>query len=234
MYYLSRKKKLVAWLVSHCKTQSKREILVKTLKRYIPVDIYGKCGRTCPGNCREYLAANYKFYLSFENSLCMDYVTEKLFYTLASTTDAFVPVTYSWINDTRLAPPRSYINALDFKSVKDLANYLKFLDRNDTEYGRYLEWKKHYKVTPTANHDALCRTCALLLNASKLRPGRKPTRVRLGRYKSWLKRFNSFSDNNAKSALSYFKIGANLIPSSKICISPESDKRINNWLLGKS
>ena len=164
----------------------------------------------------------------------MDYVTEKLFFMLATTTDAFVPVTYSWINDTRLAPPRSYINALDFKSVKDLAEYLKFLDRNDTEYGRYLEWKKHFEILPDYNHDALCRTCAVLLNASDLSPGRKPTTARLRRYKSLLDRYNSFSDRDGNRTLSYFKIGRSLIPSNKICIDPDSNIQIKDWLLGKS
>ncbi|CAF4012254.1 unnamed protein product, partial [Rotaria sp. Silwood1] len=45
------------------------------LKRYIDVRIYGRCGEGCPGNihCRKFIAENYYFILSFENSLCLDY-----------------------------------------------------------------------------------------------------------------------------------------------------------------
>ena len=46
---------------------------MKELQENFPVDIYGKCGtKKCPpnGNCYEYLANNYMFYLSFENSIC--------------------------------------------------------------------------------------------------------------------------------------------------------------------
>ena len=46
---------------------------MKELQEHFPVDIYGKCGtKKCPpnGNCYEYLANNYMFYLSFENSIC--------------------------------------------------------------------------------------------------------------------------------------------------------------------
>ena len=34
----------VAWMVSHCKTHSERELFVKQLQQLVPVDIYGKCG----------------------------------------------------------------------------------------------------------------------------------------------------------------------------------------------
>ena len=39
------KTKGIAWLVSHCHTHSKREMLVKALQKHIPVDIYGNCGK---------------------------------------------------------------------------------------------------------------------------------------------------------------------------------------------
>ena len=46
-----KKKKLAAWLVSNCKTQSRREEVVAELERHLPpasVHIYGKCGsRKC-------------------------------------------------------------------------------------------------------------------------------------------------------------------------------------------
>ena len=57
--------------------------LVNTLKKYIPIDIYGFCGSLeCSKNnkedCYKMVEDDYKFYLSFENGLCVDYVTEKI------------------------------------------------------------------------------------------------------------------------------------------------------------
>ena len=55
------------------------------------MDVFGRCGTMkCPKDkCDEYLSNNYMFYLSFENSLCMDYVTEKFFNILQ---DDILPV----------------------------------------------------------------------------------------------------------------------------------------------
>ena len=42
---MTKKNKLVFWLVSHCKSDNKREEYVKQLQKHINVDIYGGCGQ---------------------------------------------------------------------------------------------------------------------------------------------------------------------------------------------
>ena len=73
------KKKLgiAAALISNCGGTSSRLAFIKQLKRYIDVKVYGRCGESCPANknCREFIAENYYFILSFENSLCSDYTS---------------------------------------------------------------------------------------------------------------------------------------------------------------
>ena len=75
---MSKKTKLAFWLVSHCKTDNHRLEYAKELQKYMPIDIYGKCG---PLNCTAgnqgfaNLAPAYKFYLAFENSNCFEYIT---------------------------------------------------------------------------------------------------------------------------------------------------------------
>lgn len=67
------KTKYIAWFVSNCKTQSGREVYINQLSKYLPIDIYGRCGKfKCPHSDECYLQAakKYLFYLSFENSLC--------------------------------------------------------------------------------------------------------------------------------------------------------------------
>ena len=120
------KRAAAAWFVSHCATQARRELYVKRLKKHLPVDIYGKCGKLECSRSNEtecYLRAEqqYKFYLSFENSVCEDYVTEKFFNAMRYNV---IPVTYNGVNMSAFAPPHSHINTLDFKTVSALGKYL--------------------------------------------------------------------------------------------------------------
>lgn len=102
-------RKPVAWLVSNCHTSSQRELYVNELQKYVPVDIFGKCGKPLKctvgrDECFKEIEEQYQFYLSFENSLCRDYATEKLYRALASN---LVPVVMGGANYSRIVPPRS-------------------------------------------------------------------------------------------------------------------------------
>lgn len=109
------------------------------------------------------LNKDYKFYLSFENSLCIDYVTEKFFAQMKLN---IIPVVLDLHgNHAQFAPPHSYINALDFPSVKALAEYLTLLDGDDELYNQYFEWKKRYAVHDHKGKDfkrGFCHLCSLL------------------------------------------------------------------------
>ena len=161
------KKKLVAWFASHCPTPIRREEYVRQLSRYVDVDIYGKCGNLTKcdkhgkndedDDCLQMLRTDYKFYLSFENSWCPDYVTEKFYRPLMYDT---VPIVLGGVDYDKFAPPHSFINALDFASAKELAEYLLLLNRTDDLYARYFDWKRHYDVALPAN-DGWCDLCQM-------------------------------------------------------------------------
>ena len=160
--------KLVAWMVSHCKTHSRREDYVTALQKHIDVDIYGKCGPlNCSRkqNCYAKLARTYKFYLSFENSLCTDYISEKAWNILKLN---IVPVVMGGANYTQLLPPHSFIDVRDFKSPRHLAEYLKMLSKNDKLYREYLQWKTHYKIVST-HFQLTCQICAFMNKDYKLK-----------------------------------------------------------------
>ncbi|XP_046579581.1 glycoprotein 3-alpha-L-fucosyltransferase A-like [Haliotis rubra] len=111
------KTKSVLWFVSNCNTQSKRQQYVKELRKHISVDIYGRCGPLkCRGPKCGFLYNQYRFYLSFENSFCVDYITEKLFKVYAHN---IVPVVRGGADYNSLVPNGTYINAADFSSPKN-------------------------------------------------------------------------------------------------------------------
>ncbi|XP_021953092.2 alpha-(1,3)-fucosyltransferase C [Folsomia candida] len=129
--FTRKKTKLAAWVVTHCETDGKRENLVEELRQFLDIDIFGGCGNyTCPREtdmCFKLIEENYKFYLSFENSFCDDYITEKFFFMLNRT---IIPVVFGGGDYARISPRHSHIDVRDFTSVGKLAEYLIYLDRN--------------------------------------------------------------------------------------------------------
>lgn len=154
-------KKLALWLVSHCNTASKREVYVEKLLEYINIDIYGhkqcrfKHSRLSPcddESCDKKFYGSYKFYFSFENSLCTRYITEKYYKlydpSIIFDTDILPVVRGAQFDDyLRVAPDNhSFIFADHFESPKSLADYLLYLDSNETAFNEYFKWKNDLKT----------------------------------------------------------------------------------------
>ena len=141
---------------------------MRKLEELIDVDIFGKCGssRCTSRECNDMFNSTYKFYLSFENSICPDYVTEKLFKILDYN---IIPVVLNGANMADFLPPKSYIDANSFESVNELADYLKYLSNNTEEYMKYFWWKEHYK--PWKGRVNLCKICEKINDENVLSKG---------------------------------------------------------------
>ena len=116
---------------------------------------------------------HYKFYLSFENTRCEEYITEKFF--SAMRTKEVIPVALGGasVNDyVNSAPPHSYIHVDEYPSVKSLAQKLEYLSKNETAYKEYFWWTEYYRVTSVWDHfrSAQCDLCQKLnqVNQGKL------------------------------------------------------------------
>lgn len=80
--YAQNKRRPVAAVISECDTDNGRMSYARELDKYIRVDIYGQCGdfdNTTSDQFFETLAQDYRFYLAFENSNGIGYITEKFF-----------------------------------------------------------------------------------------------------------------------------------------------------------
>ena len=144
--YLAGRTGTATILVSNCWSPG-RMGWIKKMQQYIDVKVYGKCGSACSTSKRHECMAKlkkYKFYLTFENSYCRDYITEKIIFNAFE--NDIVPVVIADVNftDTSVIPPRSAINALDFPSVKKLTDYMKTVGSNSTLYNEYFKWHSHF------------------------------------------------------------------------------------------
>lgn len=161
---------MAVWAVSNCVTPSRREKYVSELAKHVAVDVYGSCGsKKCPRSrtdlCYREFSKKYFFYLSFENSICKDYVTEKFFDPLRYD---IIPVVFGGGNYSVVAPPGSYVDALSFSSARHLADHMKKVSSNFSLYAKYFEWKRTHNVIL---HDdwrtpSYCSLCEKLQSAS--------------------------------------------------------------------
>ena len=143
----------VAYLQSNCNPPSDRESYIAELMKFIDVDSYGQClhNKDLPSDLtdpiqgmdaeRTYnILSKYKFLLTFENAICEDYITEKLWRPLHVGSVPVIrgsPSVRDWLPNNK-----SGIIVEEFASPKELADFLLSLDKDDKEYEEYLKWKK--------------------------------------------------------------------------------------------
>ncbi|XP_047130807.1 alpha-(1,3)-fucosyltransferase 11 isoform X1 [Hydra vulgaris] len=139
----------VVYFQRDCDPPSDRDTYVKELMKYIAIDSYGPClnNKKPPDEINGFhhlssdsyyhFLARYKFQLAFENCLCQDYMTEKLFRPLHI---GSVPVYLgSPLAEEFMPSEKAVIMVEDFDSPRKLAEYLKKLNANDESYDEYLK-----------------------------------------------------------------------------------------------
>lgn len=173
------------WSSSHC--VSKRNKIAQKLLSMLPHHSFGKCLNNVNGrnkalsfypHCAQSTSSSpkwwdhlhcamshYKFVLAIENTLTQSYVTEKLFYALDS---ASVPIYFGAPNVGDFVPPHSIIDGSKFKSLEELASYVKALANDPVAYAEYHAWRRcgvlgNYGTTRGLSLDSLpCRLCELV------------------------------------------------------------------------
>lgn len=109
--------------------------------------------------------SHYKFSLAIENKFTDSYITEKLFYALDS---GSVPIYFGAPNVWDFVPPHSIIDGSKFRSMKELASYVKALADDPVAYAEYHAWRRcgvlgNYFKTRSLSLDTLpCRLCQLV------------------------------------------------------------------------
>lgn len=178
--YLNGRKPSVLWIVSNCLSDSRREEYIRRLSKVIPTTILGRCHGIIPAlttsscgdlstsDCIKAYARNHTYYFSFENSFCLDYITEKYEYQIGM--QLMIPIVFDTNehkNYKRLAIPNSYIDAARFKSPESLGQYLSHLiiSRNGSRnknYNSFFKWVNRYDISFYNEFEYRCMLCQKL------------------------------------------------------------------------
>ncbi|KAK1155581.1 alpha-(1,3)-fucosyltransferase 7-like isoform X1 [Acipenser oxyrinchus oxyrinchus] len=152
---------LATWVVSNKKRTQLRSLVYASLRNHLRVDVFGKSNHRplCP-DCLLPTISNYSFYLAFENSVYQDYITEKLWRNAFMAGAVPVVLGPPRSNYEEFLPPDSFIHVDDFHSTKELADYLKEVAGNESQYHRYFEWRKTATVKLYTDwRERLCTIC---------------------------------------------------------------------------
>ncbi|XP_022831167.1 alpha-(1,3)-fucosyltransferase 9-like [Spodoptera litura] len=169
-----RANKTAAVLMLNCGIKARNDY-VKELRKYINVDVYGRCSdknelrTSCPGNFHSDCdpIAEYLFYLVLENTSCYQYLTEKVFHHAYS--KGAIPVIFgpSRGDVESLLPPNSYIFADADTAIQNLAKDIKAVASNVDLLLSMHTWRNHFEVINEHGYFGtksyhLCRVCEAL------------------------------------------------------------------------
>ncbi|XP_075692786.1 4-galactosyl-N-acetylglucosaminide 3-alpha-L-fucosyltransferase 9-like [Rhinoderma darwinii] len=157
------KSKLVAWVVSKWYPGVPRITYYEELKKHISVDVYGARHMKLSREDFHSTLSQYKFYLAFENSIYLDYITEKLWLNAMGSGTVPVVLGTSRENYERYVPGDAFIHVDDFSNPKELAAYLLELDKDDEKYRKYFNWRSQYSVKLWKDWSyPYCKACQII------------------------------------------------------------------------
>ena len=165
-------KLLAATFISNCHDNSGRLKYIKELQKFIPIHVYGKCGKFKCGSsliprsnytsaenpCYKYIAEKYLFFLAFENGICPDYVSERPYDIMYHT---IIPIVYGGAKYADYFPPNSVIDASHMKPFM-LATLILKVASDENRFMKYFEWKKHYQTSVIGGSRNICLLCSRL------------------------------------------------------------------------
>ena len=200
------KTKLIMAAFSNC--EPVRTEYMRQLMKFVQVDSYGACLRNKNDLVSRYgskngknfkelkseLARQYKFTLVFFNQDCEYFVDDQLSHALNA---GSVPVVMSTDKLDEFLPGnlrQSVIKVRDFRTPKDLSDYLKYLSTNETEYNNYLTWKSKGvgNITGTVignfwkpKYPIYCQICVALSEGRIHKKGLRPIPCNARTYEDW-------------------------------------------------
>lgn len=162
-----RKKKFAVMVSSHCNPVSRRDEYVAQLRqRGVDIDVLGNCGTRVnfTTDTSEFVRMlnEYKFVFAFENSICPDYITEKVFQRYNY--DVII-VGRGGGNYSKLLHGIPIISTANFANMTQLAKHLLDIGDNKDRYIGLLKRKDKYESFNEETFGypyAMCELCRKL------------------------------------------------------------------------
>ena len=121
----------VLWVASNCKAWWRTET-VKRLMSHLRINSFGKCLFNMHRPVRDDDWRRAKFYLAWENSVCTDYITEKLWRTLA---DGVVPLYFGAPNVLEVVPTtHSVVSLHAFEEVAQITRFIEYVSEHEDAF----------------------------------------------------------------------------------------------------
>lgn len=143
--HLSDKINKSCMFISSSLNQSYRKEYVEELMKYTAIDSFGKLfnNSQIPNDegrkTKLKYYSKYKFVIAFENSIALDYVTEKFFDPLLA---GSIPIYLGAPNINEYAPgENSFIDVRMFENQRQLADFINYCYEDETSYSRFFNWK---------------------------------------------------------------------------------------------
>ncbi|XP_062398620.1 alpha-(1,3)-fucosyltransferase 7-like isoform X1 [Sardina pilchardus] len=154
---------LACWVVSNYQARHKRTQVYNKLKNVIPVDVYGGArNKRISADSLLPTVSRYYFYLSFENSIATDYITEKVWKNAFKGGAIPVVLGPSRKQYEAVLPKNSFIHVDDFSTVEELGIFMKALAADKERYASYFAWRLNYTVAGAGWVERLCRICPII------------------------------------------------------------------------
>lgn len=135
---LSEKTRFCTMVVSNSGRGNYFDELVNEVNEYKQIASGGRWANNIGGPVEDKMPFlnSGKFHIAFENSSTPGYLTEKLLHAFTAHT---IPVYWGDPTVVQDFNPKSFVNCHDFKSIDEVVEYIKYLDKNNDAYTGMLE-----------------------------------------------------------------------------------------------
>ncbi|XP_013141087.1 PREDICTED: alpha-(1,3)-fucosyltransferase C-like [Papilio polytes] len=164
-FEMGRVKKDVVCIINNCQKRNETIEYAKRLKaildrKALVLDLFGCQFLKCSEDCLNEIKNKYHFYLVYEDSFAVDYVSAEVIKAYDS---GAIPIMIGGADYQKFLPEGSYVKARNV-TVHKLAETIEQIVENPSIYNSFHNWRQHYVIKRTRQLEGICDLCSNLNN----------------------------------------------------------------------